>query len=202
MDDGVFENCKNLQYIKIGNGLECVPPLFRGDSVQRGGSKSLVSVELGNIRVLWPRAFEGCVALKSISLPNTIESICELAFHECRSLETITIPKSVKKMGDGVFCSCDNLKSIKLDGVEELPNLFGYINVIHTQSISGKEETYIVNGSKKLSFVEIGSKIKKIPEKAFDDCPTIKEVKIAAKKGDVDIAPNAFNKQVKIKFTM
>lgn len=47
--------------------------------------------------------------LKSISLPNSIESIGELAFWFCSSLTTVSIPNSVTSIEPNAFIGCNNV---------------------------------------------------------------------------------------------
>ena len=56
-------------------------------------------------------AFEGC-DLGNVSLPNTIETICDHAFHDCTGLTTITLPESVTDIGQNVFWWCVDLKRV------------------------------------------------------------------------------------------
>lgn len=47
--------------------------------------------------------------LKSISLPDSLETLDDYAIVFCDSLESIDIPRSVTAIGDSVFSGCDNL---------------------------------------------------------------------------------------------
>ena len=75
--------------------------------------------------------------VKSITLPNTIETIEKEAFFRCEELEYLYIPASVKEIGKNVFRDPKKLKSIDLD-----PNnpYFTYENGI----IYNKDKTKIV----------------------------------------------------------
>ena len=61
-----------------------------------------------------PEAFNYCWGLKSISLPETIESIDTLAFGYCTSLRSIEIPNSVKTIGNEAFTGCSALSSASI----------------------------------------------------------------------------------------
>lgn len=60
-------------------------------------------------------AFARCDALKTISLPNSVEVISEHAFNRS-GLVSITIPKSVSELNTNVFEDCFSLQSITFEG--------------------------------------------------------------------------------------
>ena len=53
--------------------------------------------------------------IKTISLPNSLQRIGDLAFNGCTSIEEITIPASVEQIGDYAFLGCESLTSINVD---------------------------------------------------------------------------------------
>lgn len=68
--------------------------------------------------ILEDYAFDNCIDLASISLPESIKSIGKDAFEGCNSLKSIDIPSSVTEIGDTAFRSCESLQSIHLpDGL-------------------------------------------------------------------------------------
>lgn len=48
-------------------------------------------------------AFEGCAALKSVTIPASVTNIGDRAFYSCGSLKVITIPDSVSAVGEKAF---------------------------------------------------------------------------------------------------
>ena len=61
-------------------------------------------------------AFEGCIKLKSISIPSCVQEIKDNAFYLCRNLESIIFEEEsiLTKIGSYIFSHCVNLKTIKL----------------------------------------------------------------------------------------
>lgn len=57
-------------------------------------------------------AFELCLKLKEVQIPNTIRYIGYHAFCHCISLNTITLPKSIDNIRDCAFALCSNLETI------------------------------------------------------------------------------------------
>jgi hypothetical protein len=62
--------------------------------------------------VIDEKAFKGCTALKSITIPEGLENINVEAFCDCTSLESVTLPAGVKKIHAEAFIGCEALKTI------------------------------------------------------------------------------------------
>lgn len=61
-------------------------------------------------------AFENCIELKQINLPNTVTSIGKCAFRHCWELQSFTIPPQVTELQSDVFASCYELTEITIPG--------------------------------------------------------------------------------------
>lgn len=59
-------------------------------------------------------AFEGCVNLTSVSIPNSVSSIGKWAFTSCTKLASINIPNSVTSIGDYAFRNCIKLANVNI----------------------------------------------------------------------------------------
>lgn len=84
--DYTFQNCNNLQTVKLGEGFSYV-------------SKCM---------------FNNCTALKNVSLPNSLQNIGSFAFSLCTSLKSLQLPKGLKSLGDNAFYGCESLSNIEL----------------------------------------------------------------------------------------
>jgi hypothetical protein len=60
------------------------------------------------------RAFEECVTLAGITIPNSVTSIGWEAFSDCTSLKSVTIGNSVTSIGGGAFYNCTSLRSVTI----------------------------------------------------------------------------------------
>ena len=59
-------------------------------------------------------AFEDCISLTLITIPNSVTSIGGDAFYKCISLTSVTIPNSVTSIGRKAFSGCGSLTSITI----------------------------------------------------------------------------------------
>lgn len=60
-------------------------------------------------------AFRDNRTLRTVVLPDTLESIGDGAFFDCTALETIVLPESVTALGNTVFAGCQSLTSVVLN---------------------------------------------------------------------------------------
>jgi hypothetical protein len=67
-----------------------------------------------NVAVIGMEAFNGCWALRSVTLSEGVTEIKARAFWFCRSLREITFPKSIEHIGSRAFECCSALTSIRI----------------------------------------------------------------------------------------
>ena len=60
-------------------------------------------------------AFWGCTSLTSVTIPDSVTEICDMAFSDCTGLTSVTIGNGVKKIGESAFLHCISLTSINVD---------------------------------------------------------------------------------------
>lgn len=67
--------------------------------------------------------FPGCTQLKTIVIPQGVNSIRDYAFSNCNTLDSISIPSTVWQIGYGAFQNCSSLKSIHLPAsIQSIPD--------------------------------------------------------------------------------
>lgn len=93
--------------------------------------------------------FENCYGLKTIVIPEGIESINTKAFMHCSSLEEITLPSTVKYIYSEAFAFCTSLKKI----------------VLPEGLISIDDKAFV--GCEALKSIELPSTLKEIGSSAF-----------------------------------
>ncbi len=90
-------------------------------------------------------AFENCVSLSRINIPDTITKICNRAFYGCTALTAITLPDSVKIVGSSVFYECTSLESITIsNSIEKLEDRFiMYCRSLKSIVFKGTQEEWL-----------------------------------------------------------
>lgn len=120
--------------------------------------------------------------IKKVTLPNTIDMICEKAFYGCCGLEEIEIPDSVGMIEGSAFANCRKLRSVKLpNGLPELPHdlfsgCFELRRVIVPDSVK-------VIGNEAFSFcdlieIELPNSVVTIKWGAFSHCESLEKIKL------------------------
>ena len=105
-------------------------------------------------------AFEQCVQLTSLNIPNTVTSIGHSAFRYCSMLTSLKIPDSVITLGGYEFGFCDSLQSVSIGN--------------SVKSIEGKTFFYCTS----LRSVYIGKSVQKIANNAFENCYKLSSINI------------------------
>lgn len=133
--------------------------------------------------------FTACSSLKSINLPEGLETIGIQAFCDCDSLKTVIIPSSVTTAGRDAFEECENLKSIilpeKLTSIEE--SAFSSSGIKTIEMPAGV--TTISRSAFNSSFIEsivLPNNIVKIDEMAFRNCKNLKKIFIQNPQCEID----------------
>jgi hypothetical protein len=67
--------------------------------------------------------FSGCKSLTSITIPASVTNIWGKAFQGCESLSSITIPASVNYIGEDAFSCCSNMTEIHFRHKKTLPDI-------------------------------------------------------------------------------
>ncbi len=108
LSDYAFQGCNSLTAIDIPSSVETIGTrAFYKCSKLTG-----ISFNEG-LKTIGVSSFEGC-GLKSVALPEGLETIKENAFLLCHSLTNAVIPRSVTDIERWVFSYCNNLQSLTL----------------------------------------------------------------------------------------
>lgn len=139
------ENCYSVSGIGSAEGDDIIiPDYYRGLPVR--------GIRYG--------AFEGCVNLKTVSLPATLQSIGGSAFSRCYNLSEIVIPDGVTALDDSVFNHCESLKTAAIgDGVTTL----------------GKS---LFRDCTSLRRVTVGDGVISIGDRAFENCSALTSIRV------------------------
>ena len=99
--NSAFRDCRSLWRVTVQRGVI-------GEGVF-SGCEALSDVTLKRITSINNYAFENCISLSAVELPDTITNIGNYAFYGCQSLMEIVIPESVTTMGAYAFANCTGL---------------------------------------------------------------------------------------------
>ena len=106
-------------------------------------------------------AFDHCLSLTSVNIPDGVTSIGNRAFSMCSGLTSVDIPDSVTSIGNSAFSECHNLTSVDIpDGVT---------------SIGGGAFYFCL----RLTSVTIPGSVTSIGDRAFGDCTELTSVTFA-----------------------
>lgn len=187
-----FGNCKNLVYVQFGTASAKA----RGFNEAR----ALTDVEIGAF------AFEGCVNLESIVLPETVTELGTGAFTSCSSLTEMDLPDGLTAVEDSVFFGCSSLTDVEIpdtiteigdsafNGCTVLPEieLPENLDAVGDQAFAGcaaMEEVVIPDGIEDygagifancsaLTSVELPEDIEHIPDAMFSGCTAMETIEI------------------------
>ncbi len=129
------------------------------------------------------RAFTMCYALKSITMPKKLASLGNYAFYNCTALSTVTIPKGITSIGSYAFASCASLTSVTIpDGVTYIGDrAFNGCRALTSVKIPASVTSIGKSAfyyCEKLASVKLPGKITTIGDYAFSSCRSLKSIKL------------------------
>lgn len=128
-------------------------------------------------------AFEKNDDIKSVVIPEGIETIVQSAFRECSALVSVSLPESVKSIGDYAFYICPSLSEINLpNGLDSIGKnafarctLLTQITIPESISVIKEDTFYACSALKQISIPE---SITRIEGGVFQGCSGISDLYI------------------------
>ena len=178
--DGAFDECSGIASVtwnaKNSNGCNFgtqVESFVFGDEVE----------------VIPESLCSGMNKLSSLTIPNSVTSIGEIAFLNCSNLTSVTIGNSVTSIGANPFIGCSSLIKVEINSssivsqaftsTSNMKNIFGaqvkeYIIGNSVTSIGD----YAFNDCTGLTSVTVGNSVTSIGSGAFNNCKGLTKVEI------------------------
>lgn len=137
-------------------------------------------------------SFQGCGSLTSITIPDGVTGIDELAFSDCSSLTNVIIPDSVTSIGRGAFHLCESLTSITIpDGVTSIgENAFAKCSNLTSITIPEgvtRIEGAAFAGCSSLTSITIPEGVTYIGSSAFTGCSSLTSITIPDSVTDIGL---------------
>lgn len=127
-----LKNGVNMQHLRVPEAIEDLPvTLINYDAFKN--NTVLKSIKLPNsLNSIGSRAFQGCTRLTSITIPDGVTNVSGHAFGDCTGLTSVTIGSGMKFMDSYAFYGCYNLQNIYITdiaawcGINGLDGLMNY----------------------------------------------------------------------------
>ena len=129
-----------------------------------------------------PDYFAKNLDIKSVIIPNSVESIDDFAFQNCSKLTSITIPNSVRSIGYAAFQNCSGLITINMSvGVTSIEDhAFSGCTGLTSITIPNNVTEIGYNafsGCSSLTSITISNGVTEIGYRAFSGCSKLNEIK-------------------------
>jgi hypothetical protein len=88
--------------------------------------------------------YEGIQSITSVTIPNSVTSIGNLAFVNCRSLTSVTIPDSVTSIGGSAFAGCSGLTRVIIPvttvlGIDAFPSTTTILRYLSEAQLTSRD---------------------------------------------------------------
>ena len=150
----------NMLYLYIGNMPE----------------NTHIDIKDGTTKIC-TEAFKGYDNLKSITIPNSVNTIEMCAFEDCESLTSVTLPSSITTISVAAFYKSDNVQALNITA-ESLEN-YCKSTILHelVWVLQTAERHIIING-KEITDVVVPESITTINPSTFFLCTSVTSVKL------------------------
>ncbi len=183
-----------LRYVFDYNSKTCEVVGF-GENI---GAKVEIPSTINGCRVVGikQRAFEDCITLEEIIIPDTVKNIDMYAFYRCAMLKVIIIPDSVINIGIEAFCGCRALKRAVLPSSIKFIKQGLFSDCVNLQTVNIPQNVASLgdmafNNCHKLNDVVLPEKLGYLGEYAFNNCNGL--TKIIIPKNVIRIGGYAFS---------
>ena len=146
--------------------------------------KNITSVAIHeDTKFILTEAFNYCMTMNSVELPQGLISIGSSAFRYCRAIENIVIPEGVEYIGERAFEGCVGIAEMNIpSGVKSIGGFaFYYCTALTEVIIPGTVETLgtnIFSNCDLLESVTLFTGTTEVSSRLFEHCKALKTVKL------------------------
>lgn len=152
IEERAFLECEDLATVSISNNLEEIYD-WAFD-----GCISIREITLPNTMIIIGDSFKDCISLESINIPSGVKEIG--SFSHCSSLKSITIPSTQTQLAENMFWGCSSLESITIpEGVRYIPR-------------------YTFAGCSKLKSINLPEAVESLGDNCFSECTCLTSISI------------------------
>lgn len=182
---------EKVEHVVVEDGIPKIDYAFDGH-----GFHNIKTIDIPNsVNSISNGAFLNCSGLSSVALPNGVPSIGAFTFSGCTSLTSVTIPNGITSIGESAFANCGGLTSVIIpDGVTSIgtsafSGCAGLTAVSFPNGVASIGESAFANCGG-LTSVTIPNSVTSIGASAFKDCVGVNSVTIG--NGVTSIGKSAF----------
>ena len=177
----ILKKAKEWEYESLPNGTISITQ-YNGVAEDLVIPKELDGKQISKIDSY---AFSDSIALKNVTIPESVCEIGKCAFSYCNNLQNVTIEGSQTELGTGIFEACTKLENVTLpDGLTEIPDFLFYacegLTELHIPNSVEKIGVSAFQGCDSLEHIQIPNQVNEIGGFAFDLCIALKEINIPA----------------------
>ncbi len=141
------------------------------------------TIDGGTVKIIGANAFEDCDTFTSITLPQSLTSIEDIAFAYCTALQNINIPQNVTNIGVSAFLQCKSLTSITIPSGVTSIKTSAFVLCTSLRSIELPDHLVSIGnsafvGCSSLESIVIPAEVTSVRQFAFSGCTSLRSIEL------------------------